>query len=367
MKRLLSICVLLAFLIGGAPSLLAQDNPPRAPFDYIASHQDDLAVVCYNPIAPEAGVYHNADERFPLASALKITILAAYAETIAAGDVALEDTFPLDAIDAYYLPNTDSGGHASFVAEIAAKRADLTLDELLGGMIVYSSDAIADFLLARLNGDTLPALYRRLDITSTDTPFSMLGLYLVMSNHETGTTDPAALSPAEFWKAHASLAERYVTDASWRAAEREYRAKPDGGLPDYAIQAAFLDRFGTQGTAAELSALLEAAYSGDAFDPAAQEIMRRYLDWPLAGQTPLDKRFAHFGMKNGAWPGILTATYYTIDHSGQAVALTVLLRHVPPDNWIEWLTTLGGLQFELEAIKTQCGVLQQSLAREDTT
>ena len=51
----------------------------------------------------------------------------------------------------------------------------------------------------------------------------------------------------------------------------------------------------------------------------------------------------------------------------QAIALTILLRHVPPDNWMEWLTTLGGLQFELEAIKTQCGVLQQSLSREDTT
>lgn len=367
MKRLLSICVLLALLAGGAPSLQAQDDPPRAPFDYIAMHLDDLAVVCFDPLSPESGVYHNADERFPLASTLKVAILAAYAEHIAAGDAALDETYPLDAVNLYYLPNTDGGAHLSFLEEIAAEHTDVTLDELLGGMIVYGSDAIGDFLLARLDRETLPELYRRLEISSTDTPFSMLGLYLVMSNHETGVADPAELSPADFWKAHARLTERYLTDEAWRAAEKEYRARPGGGLPDYAVQAAFLDRFGTHGTAAELSALLEAAYQGDVLDPLAQEIMQRYLDWPLAGHTPLDKRFMHFGMKNGAWPGILTAAYYTIDHSGQAIALTILLRHVPPDNWMEWLTTLGGLQFELEAIKTQCGVLQQSLAREDTT
>src|SRR5690606_23255172 len=192
MKRLLSICVLLALLAGGAPSLQAQDDPPpsRAPFEYIALHQDDLADVSSAPLAPDAGVYHNADERCPLASALKVAILAAYAEHVAAGDAALDETYPLDAVNAYYLPNTDGGAHLSFLEEIAAERADLTLDELLGGMIVYGSDAIGDFLLARMDRETLPELYRRLAISSTDTPFSMLGLYLVMSNHETGVADP---------------------------------------------------------------------------------------------------------------------------------------------------------------------------------
>ncbi|SRR5690554_1083572 len=367
MNRLLVICVLLAMLVASAPPLSAQDDPPRGPLDYIALHRDDLAVVCFDPLTPELGVYHNADERFPLASALKIAILAAYAEQIAAGDAALDDTYPADAIDAYYLPSSDSGAHAAFLEEIAAGSADLTLDDLLGGMIVYSSDAIADFLLAHLERRTLPALYRRLGITSTDTPISALGLYLVMSNHETGIASPDALTPATFWKDHAAFSQKYVTDPAWREEERAFRAQPLSGLPDYATHAAFLARFGSQGTAAELNALIRAAYSGDALDPAAQEIMQRYLDWPLAGRTPLDAHFAHFGMKNGAWPGVLTATYYTIDHEGQAIALTVLMRQVPPEQWMEWLTTLGELKFELEAIKTRCGVLEQSLVSESET
>lgn len=367
MTRFLGICVLLAMLIASAPPLTAQDNPPRAPLDYIGAHRDDLAVVCFDPLTPELGIYHNADERFPLASALKIAILAAYAERIAAGEVTLDDTYRAEAIDAYYLPSSDSGAHARFLEEIAAGRAELTLDDLLGGMIVYGSDAIADYLLAHLDRRTLPALYRRLGITATDTPFSMLGLYLVMSNHEKGSADPATLTPAAFWKEHATLAENYVTNAAWRDEERAYRAQPHGGLPDYAKQAAFLAQFGAQGTASELSTLIQAAYIGETIDPAAQEIMRRYLDWPLAGRTPLDARFAHFGMKSGAWPGVLTTTYYTIDHSGQAIALTVLLRHIPPEQWLEWLTMLGELKFELEVIKTRCGVLEQSLVSESAT
>lgn len=367
MTRFLSVCVLLAMLVASALPLMAQDDLPRAPLDYIALHRDDLAVVCFDPAAPELGIYHNADERFPLASALKIAILAAYAEQIAAGEAALDDTYPVEAIDAYYLPGSDSGAHASFLEEIALGHTDLTLDELLGGMIVYGSDAIADFLLAHLDRQTLPALYRRLGISATDTPFSVLGLYLVMSNHETGVNDPATLTPAAFWREHARLAEKYVSDGAWRTEELAYRARPHSGLPDYARQAAFLAQFGMQGTAAELSTLMQAAYSGEMIDPAAQEIMRRYLDWPLAGRTPLDALFIHFGMKSGAWPGVLTTTYYTVDHSEQAIALTVLLRHIPPDHWLEWLTSLDELKFELEVIKTRCGALEQSLARDNAT
>lgn len=59
---------------------------------------------------------------------------------------------------------------------------------------------------------------------------------------------------------------------------------------------------------------------------------------------------------------MLAATYYTIDHAGQATALTVLLRHIPPEQWLGWLATFGPLQFELDAIRTRCGVVQESLA-----
>lgn len=362
MNRFLGICVLLAVLFPGVPALIAQDATPEAPPEYIAHHRDDLAVVCFDPAAPEQGVYHNADERFPLAKTLKIAILAAYAERIAAGTCALDDTFPAAAIDAYFLPGSDTGAYTRFTEEIAAGRDTLTLDELLGGMIVYRADAIADFLLSRLDAQAIVELYRRLGITHTDTPLSTLGLYLVMSNHTTGAADLATLSEAAFWKDHARLAQKYLTDPVWRDEERAFRARPDGGAPDYAIQEAFLARFGAQGTAADLTALIQAAYRGEALAPGAPEVMRRYLDWPLSGETPLDAHFVHFGAKNGAWPGALAATYYTVDHTGRATALTVLLRHIPPQQWLEWLVTLGPLPIEMDAIRTGCGSLAESLA-----
>lgn len=362
MNRILGICILLALLVPGARPLIAQDSAPCAPIDYVTRHLDDLAVVCFDPATPETGVYHNADERFPLAATLKIAILAAYAERIDAGDAALDDTYPAEAVDAYFLPGSDAGGHALFAEEIIAGRRELTLDDLLGGLIVYSSDAVADFLLARLDRPAIVSLYQRIGLLHTDTPVGTLGLYLVMSNHETGSADPGQLSKAAFWKEHAWLAEKYLTDAAWREAERAYRARPDGGLPNYAVQAAFLARFGAQGTAADLTALIQAAYSGEALAPGAQAIMRRYLDWPLAGATPLDIHFVHFGAKSGIWPGVLAATYYTIDHAGQATTLTVLLRQIPPEQWLEWLATFEPLQFELDSIRTRCSALQESLA-----
>ena len=137
--------------------------------------------------------------------------------------------------------------------EIVAGRSELTLDDLLCGLIVYNSEAVADFLLSRLDPTAIASLYRRLGISDTDAPFSTLGLYLVLSNHETGTADPDDLSEAAFWKNHAQLAEKYLTNEAWREAERAYRARPDGGMPDYATQAAFLERFGAHGTAADLA------------------------------------------------------------------------------------------------------------------
>ncbi len=102
MNRILGICILLAILVGGARPLIAQDSAPCAPTQYITQHLDDLAVVCFDPATPETGVYHNADERFPLAATLKIVILAAYAERIYAGEAALDDTFPAEALDATF-------------------------------------------------------------------------------------------------------------------------------------------------------------------------------------------------------------------------------------------------------------------------
>ncbi|MFO7585834.1 MAG: serine hydrolase, partial [Anaerolineales bacterium] len=79
---LLILCVLGTALVGYANIRYTSQN---AVLKYLSANPDNVAVTCFDPAAPLAGFYHNADQPYPLASTFKMVLLLGYAEQVASG------------------------------------------------------------------------------------------------------------------------------------------------------------------------------------------------------------------------------------------------------------------------------------------
>jgi D-alanyl-D-alanine carboxypeptidase len=365
--RRLPLLLLLALFTFIAPAA-AQEDPLTATqpvLDYIRDNPDSVAFLCATPAGETA---HNADAPFPLASAFKLLLLAEMGRQMDAGLLNIEEEAPATDVDAWWLPGTDGGAHAQFINYFGTDRQTLTLREIAYGMIRFSSNAAADYLTARLGYDGFPALYDLLDLTNTQ-PVSgtLLGLYLVLENHETGKAALEAMTDEQFAAESARLQSLFLNDPDWRTFElatlasrsaQAQTADMQTALAEYARQAAYIARFGIQGSPRDLLRVLAAAYGGEVFSAEAQTFMRDTLNWLMDFDRANRNVYAQLGSKGGSWAGVLTGTWYVQPLTGEPLLLAVFYRDLPPALWSEWLSTGTPQLLELRtfAYGEGCGV-----------
>lgn len=328
--------------------------------NYLRTHPEDVAIACLDPRIPEQGFYHNADEAYPLASTFKVVLLVAYAQEVAAGRLDAEEAIPFSALEAWHLPGTDGGAHPEFLKSLGEGRSTATLDEVVDGMIIYSSNAATDYLLSRLSGVDFDDLYRRLGLEETTPPFSILGLYLAMNNHERGSVKVNEIAPGTLPAAQANYEQAFITDPAWRQAELDYVANINNFAP-LNTQKWFLGVYGMGGSARDLAKVMLAAYGHtDALSPEAQAVMRRHLEWPLRMNPENVSDFKVLATKGGAWPAVLTSAWYAETLEGEPRVLVVLYANVRDDYWNTWLVSFAHQEFEAEILKqADCSVFAE--------
>jgi hypothetical protein len=123
---------------GGAGDLPedAEESPvdlstPEKMLNYLSRHRRDVALVSYS-VRPDGTVdqddpvvMHNADVPMPLASTMKVVLLAAYAREVARGRLNRSEEITLRDWERNYLPGTDGGAHAGALAALTALGAVL--------------------------------------------------------------------------------------------------------------------------------------------------------------------------------------------------------------------------------------------------
>src|SRR5262245_30534076 len=131
--RRLCACLGLAILACVLPAS-AEANPlmtPEQVLRYLAAHRDDISLVSYTvtpagtPDPADPVIRVNAFRPMPLASTIKIFVLAAYAREVAAGRLDPQEPIPLGAWDSFYFPLTDGGAHADSLSELGFATDDL--------------------------------------------------------------------------------------------------------------------------------------------------------------------------------------------------------------------------------------------------
>lgn len=344
--------LLIALLFSLAFTVVAQEDAAN----FIEENPDLVSVICMQ--GDETIVSHLADEELTLASSAKTIILAEYARQVANGNLDPEEEIALSDVEQYYIAGTDGNAYPQWLTTLEADAETATLSQIVDGMIIFSTNSGADYILSRLDTEGFSELYEILELENTDLPSFFLGHLLFLSNHETGITDLEyvdALDEETFFSEQARLVDLFINDEAWRADELAFRDTPQIGVPDLEVQIAYFDRFSTQSTANDMLTVIQSAFVESGLSEEAQDVMRGHLDWIFDANPANAEVYEVIATKGGAYAGVLTAVWYADPIGADAVSLVVLYDDLPADTWQNWLTTGAHQSLELQAITTPAG------------
>jgi D-alanyl-D-alanine carboxypeptidase len=328
---------------------------------YLGRHANDVALVCYTAKldggieAADPSIFHNADTPMPLASTIKIVLLAGYARDVAAGRLDPEQPVSLADWERFYLPATDGGAHPASLADLglAADECGFATDSaaivplraLVWAMIAHSDNAAADWVLERIGDDGWAATVAEGGLAAQDEQLPIVGQFLAWANHERPALSPAEV--ARFGKDRAAFAAEAARltaafqDREWRLAELGWRL--EGHDPSTLwSEAKLADALAPRGTARDYARLMAGVITGTFISPGVSALMRKTLEWPMA-DPQLALVFEAFGTKGGSFSGVLTSAMYDVpkvgDFAGRTRVCVLLMRRMPMLAWLSMSLT----------------------------
>src|SRR5699024_12266930 len=91
-----------------------------------------------------------------------------YAYQIENGDISEDETVPLSSLEAFYIEDTDGGAHEAWAEEMKEEdnihEESVRLHDVASGMITYSSNANADFLIDLLGEENINQRMEELEL-----------------------------------------------------------------------------------------------------------------------------------------------------------------------------------------------------------
>jgi len=344
MKRLVIVGIALVIFTLSLTVTMAQ-IPPIADSveDYFSTNTDDIAVFCVNSNEVNDSVLHNENARFPLASTFKIIILAELTRQFDAGKIDLDETVPLEDVNQYWAPYADAGAHQAWLDSLSTDQTIVSLRQIANGMIGYSSNANADYLLRRLGAENFVELYELVELSETDLPkHTFLGLFLVYNNHETGILDLTNTEQeqvqSEMWR----LEQEFIASRGWRANYNAYLIESQSeGTQDQQVQgqADFFAEFGPQGSATDMMRLLRAIHNDDLFSEEATQFLQATMNYLLDANPANRDVYETLAYKGGSLPGIATGAWWVQPIGRKPFELVVLHRNVGVETWLDWQFT----------------------------
>jgi D-alanyl-D-alanine carboxypeptidase len=325
---------------------ISELKTPEDLLDYILAHPHDVSLVAYEISSSDQEIYYNSDVKRPLASTIKILILAEYACQLEKGILSDDELVNLDYIDIYYLPGTDGKAHETAILESRKKKYintanQIKLRHVVWMMIRHSDNAATDYLIQRLGRGNLDNLITRLNIKNQDAPLPIIGQFLSWSNYTFSDSYAERLSKYQVMSQQEYTDEVYRFTEIWQCDE-EFRDKQIKHIAsnewlEFKEQQTMAETLNAKGTTSGYAQIMERIYRGLLISPTADKIMREYLEWPMEfsrNQEQLDT----FGAKGGSLPGILTdAWYMKPDNSQSARVGALFFANIPPGVWFKIL------------------------------
>lgn len=359
----LAAAVAVAGAAAGGFFLLKARKVKAALAEFIMAHPESAGVAVYTidehgeAVADGYDLALGAGQRLVLASTVKVAVLVAYADAVAGGRLAADEPVSVGEWERFYLPGTDGGAHRSALVELGIQtdaqgfardpKTQATLADVARAMIQVSDNAATDYLAARLGRGQVAAAMDRAGLCAHSPLVSLLGAALALTGQEPQPLTAGALSSlvAQVAAGDANqldrLAERYLTDAAWRAERIASLTSAAGPAGVDAGAVWTLQTQGSQllpaGTAAEYGRMMALIASGKLLSPVASALMRQVLenapaDWPLRLLF-----YDRYGAKDGLTAGVTAIAAYAVPKrgplAGQQRVAVILLNDLPAGLW----------------------------------
>ncbi|MFF5995106.1 serine hydrolase [Lysinibacillus sp. KU-BSD001] len=312
---LITIIALGSIAIGVGIWLFQKDSPAYL-IQFIkdkAANQNVALSIHYNG---DSWIEVNEQVPLPLASTVKTIVAIEYAKQAADGRINPEQKVRLEELDHFYLPKTDGGAHAAWLADINAKD-DVPLSEVANGMIAYSSNANTEYLMQVLGLTNINAVPKSLKLSHHEPLYPIVSAsYIpVQLMHEKGLTKKEVVNELknmdmdEYRNRAIAIHKKWLHEPLDKQ-EREKLLK----VMDMDVQKIWSDRL-PRATTSDYVTIMQNLNSKAYFS----ETIHHYLDPVMEQlmQNPANREWLmHAGQKGGSTAFVLTNAMYATDQGG---------------------------------------------------
>ena len=328
----------------------------RPALEQLLNDPQTVGLAAYRVGDEANGVYLNENAPLPLASVVKVVHLVAYAEAVAAGDLNPTETIFVEDLNRFYLPTLDLRAHEQALealeenGRIFSDPPAMILDEVVGMMIEFSSNAATDYLHMRLGQERIEETIKTLSLQTHTAPCPFAGQFLVMANHTRpqisgqAALDAYLADPPLYSQDVMQLTAAFSEDAAFHDEAIAWRTETR--RPAGQTQRSFSEAFNAHGTAVEYAALMARLALNGLSNPESSYLVRQHLEWPMRFEAN-QELFTNLAYKGGSLPGILTTVYYAYPNTGEGPLVVVLFYHDLPGNttYRQWRRTLPHDEF----------------------
>lgn len=336
------IILVLFFLIGGGILQYFKSSANKV-LKFIQANPNKLAIKCIRN--GTVLVEKNPNQMMPLASTMKIIIAIEYAEQAANDQINPNEIVSNEQLECFFIKNSDGGAHQQWLNSLTPNHP-ITIHEVAKGMMIYSSNAGTEWLMARLGLRKINKRLQRLGLKN-HTPIYYLVSSLFIGKEKFPTLKGMslarklkALSDKDYAAATLPIHQKLLNESSYKQKEG------DLSMP---VQKAWSNKLPSS-TVNTYTELMQKINSKNYFSPKVHYYLDELLESLM--NTPANQKWLkHSGIKGGSTPFVLTQALYATDKEDNTTELVYFFNDL---NLLENMRLEKSLNdFNLNILKNQ--------------
>lgn len=318
-KILIVICLVIGaiiFFTGKKIQMETKEDNPNKIVDFIKENMNNEQVSFSLNEKNNNSIRINEKSKLPLASTVKIIVAIEYARQAAEGLIDPTELVHIHTLETFYIPKSDGGAHPAWLSELP-QTEEVTLEEIVKGMIKYSSNANTEFLMQKLGLSNINNLLEKMEMSNHDELYPIASaLFIPVHLKQQGLTKPQILNKLE-----AMTIEEYRSLANeihenWRKQPLSSKEKNQRySFIGTKFQKIWSDRL-PGSTTEDYINLMQKINSKQFFSNK----IHRHLD-PIMEQFPQQEGIDYIGKKGGSTAFVLTIALYAQDNEGNKTEL----------------------------------------------
>ncbi|UHA74210.1 serine hydrolase [Paenibacillus sp. 481] len=324
---IIAVLIFLFFALAKIAKMYDEKKTEKHVLAFIKNNPDKASMYVY--VNGKTIVDYGAERKMPLASTVKIMIAIEYAKQVASKKVEPHTMVSLHEIDRYYIPNRDGGAHPNWLKSLHIEQVTpdsfIPLQEIVRGMIAYSSNANTEYLIDYLGLERINKTIQELHLNFHDPLFPISSAMLISSY----LNDKQKRSRKQL---HQYIQQMSSKEYSLHACDIHNLLKNDLSkeLVTNFTRSSSFDRKLQQikssklpsSTAKDYATLLKRIHQDDElFTAPIRDTIRSIMDRPLAPHS----KFAYLGSKGGSTISILNEALYSKDLEGNTLDMALFI------------------------------------------